>query len=402
MSFHLASSKNENLSMTRLQANERYDVAIIGAGIVGLALAYTAARRGLKVAVFERNGKAIGASIRNFGMIWPIGQPAGPLLERALRSREIYLDLSRRAGFWHNPNGSLHIAYHADEWAVLEEFVALNQQKGYQCELITNPEKIRQKSPAVKMNGLAGALWSETETIVDPREVIARLPGFLNSQYEVDFYFSTAVTHIAAPYLEAGGGQYQADKILVCSGADFETLYPLLFAQSPITKCKLQMMRTAPQPNGWRMGASLCGGLTLTHYTAFKSCMSLAALHERFDQSIPAYKKYGIHVLVSQNAAGELTLGDSHEYGLTPEPFDKDEIDRLVLDYLATFARFPDLRITERWHGIYPKLTDGRTELILEAEPNVWIINGLGGAGMTLSFGLAEYIFETRLHETVA
>jgi FAD dependent oxidoreductase TIGR03364 len=387
--------------MNQSQIKERYDIAIVGAGIVGLAMAYTAARRGLKVGVFERNGKAIGASIRNFGMVWPIGQPAGVMLERALRSREIYLDLARRAGFWHNPNGSLHAVHHTDEWAVLEEFMAMNHDKGYQCELLTDTKKILEKSPAVKTNGLIGALWSETEVIVDPREVIATMPGFLQEHYGVDFHFGTAVTSIMAPAFEAGGEKWQADRIMVCSGADFETLYPELFAQSNITKCKLQMMRTTAQSNGWRMGASLCAGLTLTHYAAFKECSSLAALVQRYEQTMPDYKKYGIHVLVSQNAIGEVTLGDSHEYGLTPSPFDRDEIDQLVLDYLATFAEFPDLKIQERWHGIYPKLTDGKTELVCEAEPNVWIVNGLGGAGMTLSFGLAEHVFQSRLQESV-
>ena len=55
----------------------RYDVAVVGAGIVGLACALAAARRGLSVVVIDRDAQANGASIRNFGFVTVTGQPRG-------------------------------------------------------------------------------------------------------------------------------------------------------------------------------------------------------------------------------------------------------------------------------------------------------------------------------------
>lgn len=96
--------------------------------------------------------------------------------------------------------------------------------------------------------------------------------------------------------------------------------------------------------------------------------------------------------MVAQNQSGELTVGDSHEYALTHDPFDKQIIIRLLLDYLKTFVRFNNEDIIETWNGIYPKLTNGQSDLILRPEKGVTIINGLGGAGMTMSFGLTEQL----------
>lgn len=364
------------------------DVVIVGAGIVGLAHALAAAKQGKRVVVFERHSRCVGASIRNFGMVWPVGQPMGPLRDRALRSRKIWVEVSEQAGFHVNSCGSMHLAYRQDELAVLEEFIAEQHSTKNSTKLLTATEAA-QKSAAVVKEGLLGALWSETEVIVDPREAIAKMPDYLTHVHGVELYFDTVVTDISYPHLIAGGQRWQSDQILVCSGADFETLYPEVYNASNITKVKLQMMRTEPQPNGFSIGVPLCGGLTLTHYTSFANCPSLGALKTRIEQETPYFPKWGIHVMVSQNMSGELIIGDTHEYGRNPDPFDRAELNQYILDYLQGFASIPSLNISETWHGVYAKLP-GKTEFIAQPETGVTIVNALSGAGMTLSFGLAE------------
>lgn len=363
---------------------------IVGAGIVGLAAARALAVTGYKVTVIERTQRAVGASIRNFGMIWPVGQPAGELYERAMLSRSIWKQVCTEAGIWHDEVGSLHLAYAADELDVLEEFEEGGKEYS-QYKLLTVEETL-QRSEAVVDKHLKGALWSPDEMIVDPRQAIAVLPEWLHEKYGVEFRWGQAVTDIAYPTVFIGNESLDADRIIVCSGADFETLYPELYRAAPITKCKLQMMRLAPQPDDWRIGPSLCGALSLLHYKSFAAAPSLHPLRKRLSEFYPQYIEWGIHVMVSQNGFGELTVGDSHEYGLTHDPFDKQLINQLILDYLKQFAKLKDETVIETWNGIYPKLTNGSTEIVLEPEQGVTIINGLGGAGMTLSFGLCEQL----------
>jgi FAD dependent oxidoreductase TIGR03364 len=240
--------------------------------------------------------------------------------------------------------------------------------------------------------GLRGSLFSSDEMIVDPREAISKISLWLAEKYNVQFLWGKVVTGIACPRIFCGDEVFEGDMIWVCNGADFETLYPGIFSSLPLTKCKLQMMRFAPQPANWRIGPALCGALSLAHYQSFSAAPSLGALKQRFELELAEYMRLGIHVMVAQNEYGELTVGDSHEYGMSPDPFDRHEINRLITGYLETFAVFRDNEIVETWNGVYAKLKDGGTEIVNSPEPGVTIVNGLGGAGMTLSLGLCEEV----------
>lgn len=369
----------------------RADVAVVGAGIVGLAFAWEAARRGKRVVVFERSLLPSGASVRNFGMIWPIGQPTGLWHCRAMLSRDRWLELGEHTRIWVNPCGSVHAVYHADEWQVLQEFVALDRESVYQCELFDRSEAVK-RFPNLNSEGLQGVLYSPTELAVDPRQAIEQLSFFVADRYGVSFQLKTQVNNVEMPTVETSrGDRWHVDTCLICSGADLITLFPEIWARSGIQQCKLQMMRTRPQPDGWKLGPHLAGGLTLAHYASFQNCPSVGQVKARIQADMQDYMRYGIHVMAAQNHLGEVIIGDSHEYGPVNaiSPFDKAEIDELILGYLRHMLRLPDWTIAERWHGVYVKHP---TETCFMATPQSGcvVVASPGGAGMTLSFGLAS------------
>jgi FAD dependent oxidoreductase TIGR03364 len=366
-----------------------YDVGVVGAGIVGLAHAYHLARRGLRVAVFERHRRARGASVRNFGMIWPIGQPLGPLYQLARRSRELWLEVLTASGLWHRRCGSLHLAYHEDEAQVLREFVSESARQDRPCELWT-PAQVAARFPAVVPTGLRAGLWSPLELAVDPRQVIAELPAWLARTWGVDFAFGTPVLGHHLPRVVTPDGDRVVRRLVICTGADFRELAPAAFADCGLVPVKLQMMRSQAFGDRFQVGTHLAAGLTLRHYASFAKCPSLPALARRLDAELPDYGRHGIHVLVSQNGRGELTIGDSHEYG-DIEPFDNPRIDELILAYLRTFLTIPDLTIAARWHGTYVKHPTA-AYVVARPNPQTLAVTGVGGAGMTLSFGLAEQV----------
>ena len=367
---------------------------VVGAGIVGLATARALAEKGYQVKVIEKSQFALGASVRNFGMLWPVGQPDGHLYNRSVRTKAIWVDYLDAAKIPYNSCGSLHLAYSKEEMNVVEDIAQFFQSKNRPVSVI-DKDTVLATYNGINENGLLGALRSEDEIIIDPREGIKHLPAYLTQKYGVSFIWGTAITGVTSHAAFAGKTKYEADIVCVCSGQDFETLYPEQFKAQPIIKTKLQMMRFKHQDPNFNIGASVCGGLSLLHYKSFTASSALTKLRLKIEEEIPEYLKYGIHVMVSQNNQGELTVGDSHEYALDFEPFDKTEINEMILAYLKRFMHIEKWDMIQSWNGIYPIMTNGTAELFLNPEPGVYILNGIGGHGMTMSFGFAEEMIET-------
>ena len=198
---------------------------VIGAGIVGLATARALALKGYQVTVIERTDKAVGASIRNFGMIWPIGQAAGVLYNRAIESSIIWKDIAKSIGLWYDECGSLHTAYHEDEWEVLNESYDIFRKEGRPVKLM-NKHQIIKNFDGVNSANLMGGLYSATETIVDPRDAIAKVTLYLQEHLAVNFIWGKTVTAIQEEKVFFNNQSLEAAIICVCSGADFETLFP--------------------------------------------------------------------------------------------------------------------------------------------------------------------------------
>lgn len=362
-------------------------IAIIGAGIVGLAHAWAAARQGHRVTVFERNDRSRGASVRNFGMVWPVGQPAG-LQPLARRSRELWGEFLAGSAVYSRPSGSVHAVAHDDEVAVLEEFVERAPDLGVEVRMLSARE--REATPGLRRDAVKAGMFSAGECNVDPREVMATLPRFLAERHGVEFAWNHPVMEVEEGRLRGANGRTaEFDRAFVCGGHELHILFPEVLAASPLKVCKLQMLRTVPQPGGWALGPMLASGLTLRHYANFQVCPSLAAVERRVRAAMPEIDRFGIHVMASQDRFGGLVLGDSHEYGDDIEIFDKAEVDSIMLRELRALFDFPDWTIAERWHGFYAKNPEG-PEFRREVRPGVQVVSGTGGAGMTLSFGLAD------------
>ncbi len=224
----------------------RRTAIVVGAGIAGLATARALSLRKFDVTVIEREYRANGASIRNFGMIWPIGQPAGKLYDRAIRSKMVWKEIADKSGLWYNESGSLHLAYHPDEWQVLQELSAVFKSSGRPVQLLNAPD-ITSAYKAVNHHNLIGGLFSPAEMVVDPGEAIRNLPQYLSQHLNVKFIWGSLVTRANSNKVSFNNQSLQADLICICSGADFETLYPEHFRQGKLSMSHCATDFTKPE-----------------------------------------------------------------------------------------------------------------------------------------------------------
>jgi FAD dependent oxidoreductase TIGR03364 len=364
------------------------DLAIVGAGIVGLAHAYEARRRGLAVVVIDRDERAVGASVRNFGHCFVSATAAGTPLEVALAARERWLELGARAGFAVVQGGSLVVARERDELAVLEA-TAADEARG---AVVVSAAEAAALAP-IPVDDLVGALHARLDVRVDPREAIDGLAGHLEHDLGVRFIRGVVVREVSLPAIETSNGSLRAERCIVCPGPDLQTLYSETFSErAGLTRVKLQMLRVAA-PNGRRYEPALLTGLSLLRYPAFSEQPEAAAVRERLEREAPELVRHGIHLIVTQRASGDLIVGDTHEYAMTVSPFGDESLDDLVLAEAAQLLGLRDLRVCERWHGVYPT-APGEPFLVEEPEPGVQVVAVVSGVGMTTALGLAPRVLD--------
>ncbi len=367
-------------------ADRPFDLAVVGAGIVGLACALAAARRGKRVVVIDRDAQANGASIRNFGFITVTGQARGEMWRRARRSRDVWAEVAEEAGIAVLHTGLLMAARRPESVQVLEAF--LTTEMGEHCRWLDRPDLARIQ-PELAHGDCVGALWSPHELRVESREAIPRLAAWLSARHDVTFAWGAAVTAVTTGKVVTTTGVVEAEAVAVCPGDDLATLFPDRLAAHRVTRCKLQMLRLADP--GYRLGAGVMSDLGLVRYSGYADLPQADAVRERLGREQAAQLSHGVHLIVVQSADGTLVVGDSHHYAATPDPFSHDAVDALILEeFAAVFGRAPPPTI-ERWVGTYAYAAD-RDVLIDAPAPGVRLAVVTTGAGASVGFAVGEEV----------
>jgi len=368
------------------ELSEKFDLAVVGAGILGLATALAGVRRGLRVVVLDRDAQANGASVRNFGFITVSGQERGAMWARARRSRDVWSEVTRAAGIPVLQSGLWVTARRPEAVAVIEAFMATDMSEG--CSVLT-PAEARRRCPQLVAPDLAAVMMSTLELRVESRLAIPRLAAWLAESHGVRFMRNTTVHGIEVPTLHTSNGRILAERIAVCPGDEFTALYAERLKRFRLTRCKLQMLRLADP--GFELPASLMSDLGLARYAGYAALGPAAALKARLAREQPGHLQHGVHLIVVQGADGSLVVGDSHHYAATPDPFGCEELDALILEEFHAALGITPPPVLERWIGTYASASD-KAAFIDAPEAGVRLAMVTSGAGASTGFAMGEEV----------
>ncbi|MBI4284656.1 MAG: NAD(P)/FAD-dependent oxidoreductase [Chloroflexi bacterium] len=360
------------------------NIAIIGAGVIGLAVAAEMAQKHRGVYVFERNRTfGLETSSRNSEVIHAgIYNPPGSLKAKlCVEGRELLYELCARHGISHRKLGKIIVAVDEDEFGKLERLCEQGRENGVDDLRFLSRKELRQLEPEVE--GIGGLL-SPSTGILD----VHALMSFFHSQAKrsgAEFVFNAEVIG-----LEKTGTKYRLGV------RDREGIQSVL-ARIVINCASLnsdqiaQLAGIDTSEAGYRL--HYCKG------EYFSLSPPQRDLVSRLVYPVPEESGLGIHI--TRDIEGKLRLG--------PNAYYIDNIDYKVDDthkeafYQAVKRFLPAIErewLAPDFAGIRSKLQgpgDGFRDFVIAHEdkrglPGLINLIGIESPGLTASPAVARYV----------
>ena len=352
-------------------------VAIIGAGVIGLAIAWRLAARGVAVRIFDRGVAGAAASHAAAGMLAACaeaepGEEALVALGRESQARwpAFAAELLAASGIdvELRPEGTLLLALTADDQARLTHLLVFQQKLGLPLQWISAADT-RRREPHLA-GKLAGAVFSPEDTQVDNRKLVAALrvaaqaAGASVSEHQPVRAISSRGGRVDGIIL-GDGTKVPADVVVLAAGAwarSIEGVDPKL--RPPVRPIKGQMLALRMNPAApllshvvWAPGAYLVPrrdgrllvGATVEEkgYDTSLTAGGISTLLEAAWRAVPAIEELAIDemwvghrpgsrddapILGAGPIDGLIYASGHHRNGIMLAPITADAIARLVLD----------------------------------------------------------------------
>jgi len=373
----------------------KFDLIVVGAGVLGTFHAYHACAVGKKVLLIEKDQYPAQATVRNFGQVVPSGMPAD-WFEYGVYSTQLYKKIQDNYDISIRQNGSVYIASDADEQKLIHELKAIMDERVYEAHLLSQKSCL-ERWPALKASYCLEGLYFPQEVSAEPPFMIHRLIEYCKVLYpKLTYKPSTTVIdcHVSGNEVKVATHKsevFTADKVIICNGGEFKILFPELFSESGIEVSKLQMLRTLPMPEVGLEG-NILTGLTIRRYESFSECPSFSTVQT--PEHLKELKRWGIHILFKKAADGSIIIGDSHEYAGVSDMDDlgfelNHHINQLMFKEAQKIVSFNVSAIASIWAGFYSQHPD-KDIVEIDLEDKIHIRTAIGGKGMTSSAGYSH------------
>ncbi len=226
-------------------------VVVLGAGVVGAAIAEALARRGAQVTVLEMRSPGRGAAQASAGMLAPYveGRHEASLLDRGVRSAALYPDFIARVGeasglpIEHQMSGTLEVALDGRDAAALAEARTWLASRRIAAEWIDG-QSLTAFEPAVS-GAAAGALFIGAHGFVGVPSLVAALvqsAKLSGASFETPVEAATVRSERDSAEVRAGERVYSADAVVVATGSWSKRVRVANVAALPVRPVRGQLL----------------------------------------------------------------------------------------------------------------------------------------------------------------
>ncbi|SEL16139.1 Glycine/D-amino acid oxidase [Pseudoxanthomonas sp. GM95] len=349
----------------------RYDLIIVGAGIVGAACAANAACEGLSVALVEPGPIGGGATAAAMGHLVAMDDDPAELALSAysLKLWERYAHLED-AEF--SRCGTLWVARNPRELETVPAKIARLAAAGLTAERV-DAEQLYQFEPAL-VPGLAGGMRVPGEAVVYPPRMARHL---VDQAIEAGarLYAGRRVAELVDRGVRLDNGERLTGPVLMATGVELPQLLPEL----PLRPRKGHLAITDRYPG-------------LVHHQLLSLDYADSA-HGDADTSV-AFN-------VQPRPTGQILIGSSRQFNVSDREINLPLLRQMLQQAVAFLPVLRELQVIRVWTGLRPATPDGRPYLgPVPGRREVWVAAGHEGLGVTTALGTARLIVDGLLGRT--
>ncbi|MGG4218226.1 FAD-binding oxidoreductase [Paenibacillus jamilae] len=362
------------------------DLVIVGGGIIGTAIAYYAAKSGMKVVLAERGEIAGGTSSRCDGNILAIDKEPGFDSRMSLLSQKLVAELAMELEdeFEYRAPGSILVCENDQEMQAAELWVTRQQQEGLPFRML-DQQDLREEWPYLAKD-LPGGLECKTDSTVNPVQMtyaLARAARRMGARLLPRMPIQSILKDERgnACGVETPNGVIHADAVVLAAGVWTRSIGHSLGLDLPIIPRKGHILVSARMPS-----------IGNRKVMEFGYLMSKFGGQRSVDE---VYEKYGVALVFEPTASQNILIGSSRQFVGMDTGVDQQVIRLIARRAIRFFPALANVSLMRAYTGLRPWTPDHLPIIsAVDEVPGLFIASGHEGDGISLAAVTGKLVTE--------